>query len=131
MLAGRPKPRLDIRPVGRNSETYSAVFSIILYAVNASAPCAPSPALRAVLPRYASTFALRASVDRSLRRGGLPFRWHRRELRTAHAQPSARVLPQLFRRVQMADRAGDGAEIVAREFFGDIGEVERLLADDC
>ena len=38
-----------------------------------------------------------------------------RELRSAHAQAAARVLPELLGRVQAADGAGDGAEIVFGE----------------
>ena len=36
-------------------------------------------------------------------------------------------MPQLLRRVQAADGAGDGAEIIAREALRDVGEVKRLL----
>jgi hypothetical protein len=43
----RHQRRKPCKPVGRNSETYSAVFPIILYAVNAVAPRAPSTAVNA------------------------------------------------------------------------------------
>src|SRR5258708_39235179 len=62
------------------------------------------------------------------RGGGLLLRRLGRELRAAHAQPAARVLPQLFRGVQMADGAGGGGVIVARDFFRDVGEGGRRLA---
>src|SRR6202171_911121 len=62
--------------------------------------------------------------------GGLFLRRPGCEFRAAHAQAAARVLPELLRSVQMADGAGGGDAIVAREFFGDVGEVERLFADN-
>lgn len=41
----------------------------------------------------------------------------------------ARVLPELFGGVQVADGTGDGAEIAGREFDRDVGVIERLLGD--
>src|SRR5262249_42393148 len=52
-----------------------------------------------------------------------------RKLRAAHAHAPARVLPQLLARVQMAERARHGAEIVLAEALRNVGIVERLLVD--
>src|SRR5690349_12336080 len=57
---------------------------------------------------------------------------HRRlrgEARAAYAQAPARVLPQLLARMQVAERARDGAEVVVREALRHVGVVERLLVD--
>src|SRR5438874_12421745 len=51
------------------------------------------------------------------------------ELGAAHAHAAARVLPQLLGRVQMAEGARNGAEIVSREMLRNVGVVKRLFAD--
>src|SRR5262249_60984446 len=51
------------------------------------------------------------------------------ELRAAHAGASARVLPEFLSRMQMAERARNGAKIVIRETLGNLGVVERLARD--
>src|SRR6266436_9761709 len=52
-----------------------------------------------------------------------------RELRAAHAHAPARILPQLLARVQMAERARHGAEVIGAKALRNVGIVERLLGD--
>src|SRR5262245_16255660 len=70
-------------------------------------------------PNHRRAFKTVPSTDRRL--GG--------KRRAAHAHPAARILPQLLSRMQVADGARDGVEIVLRETLGDVGVVERLLLD--
>src|SRR5215467_2110934 len=68
-------------------------------------------------------------VDDGARAPTSMHRRFRRKRGAAHAHAAARVLPQLLGRMQVAERAGDGAEVVRREALGNVGVVARLLGD--
>src|SRR5262245_59360632 len=61
------------------------------------------------------------SVSAARRLGG--------ELGAAHAHAAARVLPQPFGRMQVAEGARHRAEVKIREPPGDVSVIERLLRD--
>src|SRR3954470_24648679 len=51
------------------------------------------------------------------------------EFRAAHAHAPARILPELLARMQVAERARHGVEVIRREPLRDIGVIERCLGD--